>query len=244
MKPFLILQLRPNVTASKNEFNAILTYGELLPEDVIRIRMDKDPLPTIDLTEYSGVIIGGGPWNVSDHPDIKSPEQKSAEYWLSGLLQRIIETDTPFLGRCFGLGALAKILGSTISKEQYTEDVGAVRIELLPDAYKDALLKDLPETFRAIVGHKEACQQLPHGAKHLAQSSVCPIQMFRIKKNVYATQFHPELDVADACVRIDIYKHAGYFKPEDAEKLKKRLQKEKLSVPMEILKRFVQKYKI
>ncbi|PJE76576.1 glutamine amidotransferase [Candidatus Uhrbacteria bacterium CG10_big_fil_rev_8_21_14_0_10_48_16] len=242
MKPFLILQLRPNTVASDGEFSAFLKYGELSPDEVVRIRMDQDPLPLIDLAEFSGVIVGGGPWNVSDEPDSKTPQQKSAEYWLSGFLQRIIETDTPFLGVCYGLGALAKILGSTISKEQFTENASATNIELLPEAHRDDLLKGLPETFRAIVGHKEACQQLPHGAVHLAQSSACPVQMFRLKKNIYATQFHPELDTEGVQVRIDVYKHAGYFPPEEAESLKKQLRKEKITFPMEILKRFVKKY--
>ena len=43
--------------------------------------------------------------------------------------------------------------------------------------------------------------------------------MFRIKENLYATQFHPELDAEGLVTRIDIYRHAGYFPPESAEEL-------------------------
>ena len=36
---------------------------------------------------------------------------------------------------------------------------------------------------------------LPPTAVLLATSPRCPVQMFRVKQNLYATQFHPELDV-------------------------------------------------
>ena len=51
-------------------------------------------------------------------------------------------------------------------------------------------------TFDAFVGHKEACRVLPADAVLLASSPTCPVQMFRVRENLYATQFHPELDVA------------------------------------------------
>ena len=49
--------------------------------------------------------------------------------------------------------------------------------------------------FTAFLGHKEAVSRLPDGAVLLASSATCPVQAFRIGANVYATQFHPELDV-------------------------------------------------
>ena len=55
---------------------------------------------------------------------------------------------------------------------------------------------------------------------HLASSPACPVQAFRIGRNVYATQFHPELDIHGLCTRIDVYQHAGYFEPDQAESVK------------------------
>jgi GMP synthase (glutamine-hydrolysing) len=37
--------------------------------------------------------------------------------------------------------------------------------------------------------------------------------------NVYATQFHPELDTEGLAERIRIYKHSGYFRPDEVESL-------------------------
>jgi GMP synthase (glutamine-hydrolysing) len=51
----------------------------------------------------------------------------------------------------------------------------------------------------------------------LAYSERCPVQAFRIGRRVYATQFHPELDLDGLATRIEVYKYAGYFKPEEAD---------------------------
>ena len=76
----------------------------------------------------------------------------------------------------------------------------------------------------------------------LAESSACPVQAFRVGDNVYATQFHPELDVAGIHVRIDIYKHAGYFPPDAADELKARVADSSVVHPPEIVQRFVSRY--
>ena len=63
------------------------------------------------------------------------------------------------------------------------------------------------------LGHKEAVRRLPDGAVLLASSTTCPVQAFRLGEHVYATQFHPELDVEGLCLRIEIYRDYGYFPP-------------------------------
>jgi GMP synthase (glutamine-hydrolysing) len=79
---------------------------------------------------------------------------------------------------------------------------------------------------------------------HLASSPACPVQAFRVGRNVYATQFHPELDIHGLCTRIDVYKHAGYFAPEQAESVKAMARAGHVSEPPKILTRFVQRYAV
>src|SRR3989338_1304931 len=81
------------------------------------------------------------------------------------------------------------------------------------------------------------------GGTLLASSKDCPPHLFRMGQNVYASQFHPELDVEGMCVRIEIYKHLGYFPLDQAEQVKDEVRRENITVPMEILKRFVKRYK-
>lgn len=244
MKPFLILQLRPIDLASDNEFSAFLRYGGLEENDAYRVRMEKDGIPEINLGDYSGMILGGGPSNVSDDEEIKQDYQKRFEADLNRLFDKIFKRDFPVLGSCYGIGALVKYQGGEVSKERYFEGIGAVEIELSEAGKKDELLAGLPEKFMAFVGHKEACQTIPIGAILLAGSTSCPIQMIRFGKNIYATQFHTELDVDDILLRIQIYKNHGYFSPKDSELLIKKTKNYHVTIPSMILHKFIQKYKI
>jgi GMP synthase (glutamine-hydrolysing) len=243
MKPFLILQLRPVDEASDHEFQSILKYSGLTENEVVRIRMEQNGLPEIKLEEYSGVIVGGGPLMVSDPFEKKSPAEQKFEPQLNKLQKEIIEKDFPYLGACTGLCTLANAMGTEVKTGRYAEDVEALEIILSPAAKTDDILKDFPDTFMAFSGHKESCQSIPEGATLLASSKTCPVNMIRVKNNIYATQFHPELDIEGITIRVNIYKHKGYFPPEDAEKVIEAAKKFTLPFPGKILKNFAQKYR-
>ena len=141
MKPFLILQLRPIDLASDNEFSAFLRYGGLAEHEVHRVRMEKKGIPEIDLSDYSGIIIGGGPSNISDDENKKYPYQIKFEADLNRLLNKVFEVDFPILGTCYGIGALVKHQGGEVSKDRYSESVGVVKIKLTEAAMNDQLTK-------------------------------------------------------------------------------------------------------
>ncbi len=237
MKPFLLIQSRPEDETSDNEYEAFLQYGNLEKHELERFRVEQSPLPEIDFGKYSGIIIGGGPFNASDGN--KSDLQKRVEADMHQLLDKVIEQDFPLLGACYGVGTIVPHQGGVVSRK-YGEDVGPVEITIVKD---DPLLAGLPEKFEAFVGHKEACEVLPKSATLLASSKTCPVQMFRIGQNVYATQFHPELDGHGLETRIIIYKHHGYFPPETADELIARGHSAAVTEPMKILQNFVQRYK-
>jgi len=243
MKPFLILQLRPETEASDDEFAAILDKGGLEAGDVHRIRLDQAPIPGgLRLDDYSGVIVGGGPGCVSDPETAKSPVEKRIEDAVLGLMPEITTRDIPFMGCCYGIGILAHHLGARVGKERFAEPVGATTCALTEAGRADPLLAGLPARFRAFVGHKEALQELPGGCVHLLESGPCPFQMIRFGANVYATQFHPEADSDGFELRIRIYKDRGYFPPETASDLVAMCRAEDVHVPEKILRRFVERY--
>ena len=100
------------------------------------------------------------------------------------------------------------------------------------------LLAGFPEQIDVLLGHKEAVDTTPDGAVLLMTGRVCPIQMFRVGKNVYATQFHPEADADEFTLRIDTYRNHGYFQPHEADELKKRVSLKPTPYAQKILRRF------
>jgi GMP synthase (glutamine-hydrolysing) len=244
MKPFLVLQLRPETDAADDEYAAILDKCQLDASQTRRIRLDQESIPDdFDVTDYAGVIVGGGPGCISDTPEQKSALEARIEQQILGLMPQITEQDHPFMGCCYGLGVLAHHLGADVSKAQYGEPVGPSVCTTLPEAADDPLLQGLDREFEVFVGHKEAVQDVPVGAVHLLTSAPCPVQMIRYGQNVYATQFHPEADAHDFERRIHIYKNHGYFPPEDADRLIHLCHKANVTVPGEILRRFAQRYR-
>lgn len=243
MKPFLILQLRPEAAAAENELDAILEKGGLARSQAVRIRLDCEPLPAeFDLDDYAGIIVGGGPGCVSDPVGQKTEVERRIESTILDLMPAIDASDFPFLGCCYGIGILAHHLGAEVGKERHGEDVGVVECSLTRDGKDDPLLKDVPSKFLAFVGHKEAVQELPAGCSHLLASGPCPFQMIRYKRNIYATQFHPEADSHVFEVRINIYKDKGYFPPEQAQELIEKCHRQNVHVPEAILRNFVCRY--
>jgi len=244
MKPFLILQLRPETQASDDEYEAILEKGGLERSETVRIRLDQEPIPgDLNLQDHAGVIVGGGPGCVSDEEIKKSETEKRIEDAVLNLMPAITEADFPYLGCCYGIGILAHHLGGKVNKERYGEEVGAVECQLTEDGRSDPLLKGSPEQFMAFVGHKEAVQELPAGCSHLLASGPCPYQMIRYKTNVYATQFHPEADSKVFETRVRVYKDKGYFPPSDADRIIEFCHQQDVRIPGQILKNFVDAYR-
>ena len=241
-KPFLLLQSRPEAEASDDEYQAFLKFGGLEADQLVRLRLERGDEPAVNLDDYTGIIMGGGPANFAYPPEEKSPEQLQFEDYIMPLLRRIIAEDKPFLGTCLGVGALVTALGGRTDFD-HGEPVCAVDINLTPEAQDDPLLVGLPASFRGFVGHKEGTDTAPPNSVVLARSVAC-IQLLRARQNVYSAQFHPELDADGLALRIDIYRHAGYFSPEEAQDLIDAAYRESRSVtePVKILRRFVEKY--
>jgi GMP synthase (glutamine-hydrolysing) len=240
--PFLIIQLRPEDETADNELEAIKLYGGLSDEEVVRLRVEKNGLPEINLNDFTAIIVGGSPFDISTPAQNKSEIQHQIESGFNSLFEQLVETDFPFLGCCSGNGLLGNYCGTKISNK-YAEAVGGVDVSLTAEGKLDPLLQGLPDTFRVLLGHKEACDTVPTGSVLLASSSTCPVQMFRVKRNIYATQFHPEGDAEGFTVRINIYKDHGYFPADSAQNLIEAIESENTPQAQSILKRFVDRYR-
>jgi GMP synthase (glutamine-hydrolysing) len=241
VRPFLLLSSRADPQAAEEEYAAFLTGTGLDPAGLHRVRLETEGLPEVDLDRYSGVLLGGGPFNSSDPPEEKPAVQHRVEADLRRLLDEVVVRDFPFLGACYGVGTLGVHQGGVVDRT-FAEPIGSVPITLTPAGRVDPLLRGMPERFDAFVGHKEACRVLPPTAVLLASSPACPVQMFRVRTNLYATQFHPELDRDGIITRARIYQHAGYFPPHELDELVARLHTAVVTDAARILANFVERY--
>lgn len=223
-------------------------YGGLTDSQVVRLRVEQQEhakmLSNLELDKNCTIIVGGSPFDISTPQDQKTETQRIVESGYTHLFDKVAAQDFPFLGCCSGNGLLGEYCGANVST-LYGEAVGGIDISLTTEGKRDPLLAGLPPSFRVVVGHKEGCEDLPPGCTLLATGSNanCPIQMFRLKKNMYATQFHPEADAAGFALRIHAYQHHGYFPPESAESLIEAIACEDTQYAQSILKRFVERYR-
>jgi GMP synthase (glutamine-hydrolysing) len=241
VRPFLLLATRAEDEAADGEYAAFLRLTGLSSDELHRVRMEAGPLPALDLDDYAGVLLGGGPFNSSDPEDTKSATQHRVEAELRGLLDEVVGRDLPFFGACYGIGTLGVHQGGVVDRT-YGEPLSCVPVRLTAAGRADPVLAGMPEVFDALVGHKEACRVPPPSAVLLATSPGCPVQMFRVGQHVYATQFHPELDAAGIVTRARVYQHAGYFPPAELEELVARLSTAVVTEPGRMLANFVARY--
>jgi GMP synthase (glutamine-hydrolysing) len=240
-KPFLLLSIRGEAAAADNEYDSFLRFTGLSEDGLPRVNLAREELAPVDLDAYSGILLGGGPWNASDPQESKSVAQVRSEVAILGLLDEVVARDFPFLGACYGIGTLGMHQGAVVDRS-WPEPVGPLSVTLTPAGEGDPLFAGVPRDFAAYGGHKEAMVTVPTHAVQLATSAACPVQAFRVGSNVYATQFHPELDLEGVCTRIEVYKDAGYFPPSEAETLKELSRAVEVRHPMTVLSNFVARY--
>lgn len=241
MKPFLLLSIRAEPAAADNEYESFLRFSGLETHQLPVVNLAADEPSEISLPDWSGILLGGGAWNASDPESTKSAAQLRSERTIMRLLDEVVRTDFPFLGACYGIGTLGLHQGGLVDRH-WPEPVGPLAITLTDAGLDDPVFAGLPRVFAAYGGHKEALSRLPASATSLATSPACPVQAFRVGRNVYATQFHPELDDHGVCTRIEVYKDAGYFDPGEAEALKERARAVPVTHPMTVLANFVERH--
>ena len=241
MKPFLLITTRDDERIAAEEHASYCMLTGLLPEDLSWLRADQQPLGDLEIDQYSGIILAGSPFTVSEPDESKSENERRVERELAALLDRVLERDFPFLGICYGIGTIGTHQGATVDRT-YGENTQATRISLTPEGLVDPLFGELPAEFDAFVGHKEAISEVPPHLAVLASSPGCPVQAFRVGRNVYATQFHPELDGAAMTTRIHAYMNHGYFDPGEVDALIERVQRADVRASQMVLSRFTEQY--
>ncbi|MDO5533287.1 MAG: glutamine amidotransferase [Propionibacteriaceae bacterium] len=238
MKPFLHLSIRDHDAAVAAEFDAIASFAGLAVGELVQLRVEQAPLPVIRPDDYSGLIIGGGQFNASD--EVKSETQRRVEGDLGRIIDIALAQSVPMLGLCYGVGIVTQHLGGLVDRT-YGETTSAVEVSLTEDGIADPLFDGIPPVFMAFTGHKEACSRTPNDSVLLATGTACPVQAYRVGDRAYVTQFHPELDVDRLVERMEIYRNAGYFDPNEFDVLVEQARQAGVTdAPGKILRNFVE----
>lgn len=239
MKPFLFLAARPEVAAVGPEYESVRRAMGVDAARLEHVRLDRESLGDLPLDRVAGIVVGGSPYNVITPEHEKSATQRRVEADLARLAEAAIARDFPVLYTCYGIGVLTRVIGGTLGT-RYGEPAAPVDITLTPEGVDDPLVGILPERFAAFAGHKEAADELPAEAVLLASSAGCPVQVYRVGRRVYATQFHPEVSADDFIGRAHVYRHHGYFPADELDAFIELVSAASVTEPQRMLRRFAE----
>lgn len=165
------------------------TLNPLLKSAGFRIRyvnFGRHPDAAPSLEGYNGLVVLGGPMSVNHlerHPHLGTEMR---------LIEQALQKDLPVLGICLGAQLIAKTLGSRVYPNDEKE-IGWYDVSPTEMARSDPVAAHFREREKLFQWHGDTFD-IPKGAVHLASSPACANQAFRYGPNVYALQFHLEVD--------------------------------------------------
>lgn len=141
-----------------------------------------DALPT-STRDHAGVVVFGGPMSANDTDAFVRRE--------IDFINVPLKDETPFLGICLGAQMLAKTIGGKVAPHH----AGQVEVGYYDIAPTDAgrALMDWPG--KVYQWHREGFE-VPTGAATMLATGQHYQQAFRVGRNAYGIQFHPELTLA------------------------------------------------
>ena len=178
VKPFLLLATRAEDAAADNEYEAFLAYSGLDEARLVRHRLEHRPLGEIELDAWSGILLGGSPFNCTDPVEAKSVVQLRVEADLAGLLDAVVAADFPLLGACYGIGTSA---GTRARWSTAATPNPLARADTAPSrAGRTRCWRcRTPSTPSSATRRRSAPCPTMRCSRRLA---TCPVQLFRISK--------------------------------------------------------------
>jgi GMP synthase (glutamine-hydrolysing) len=133
-----------------------------------------------------GIVITGSLSNVTEN----LPWMNKFARWI----QPFLNTPVPVLGICFGHQLLAFSFGGKVDFHPEGQEIGSADIYLTSEGMSDILFQDFPETFTGHVCHSQTVTKLPANAVRLANNSFELNHSFKLGRNIWGVQFHPEFN--------------------------------------------------
>ena len=145
-------------------------YSEVVPYD-ISIEKIKEKNP-------KGIIFTGGPASVYGEEAPKCAEG-------------IFELGIPVLGICYGMQLMTHTLGGKVQRADKRE-YGTIDVEI---DNASLLFKGFETKNTFLMSHTDFVETIPEGFKNIGKTNSCPnAGIENIEQNLYAIQFHPEVN--------------------------------------------------
>ncbi|WP_058985404.1 glutamine-hydrolyzing GMP synthase [Hugonella massiliensis] len=158
-------------------------YGQLIARRVRDLHVYSEIMPCDASAEEimaehpSAIILSGGPASVyaEDAPKVDP---------------KVFELGLPVLGFCYGQQIMAVTLGGTVGHTEKGEYGHAT----LTRKGESRLLDGTPAEQQVWMSHRDAVSAVPEGFTVTGTTETCPVaSMECASRNLYATQFHPEV---------------------------------------------------
>ncbi|MFE1666103.1 GMP synthase [Microbacterium sp. P02] len=242
--PLLYVCVRPQKGAAAAEYESFRRATRLDETRLHQHDLVAEALPADAFEKYSGFLVGGSPFNVTDPETSKHDVQRRLEGDLARIADRVLDGSAPPVAAiftCYGIGVVTRMLGGTVSRG-YPEDTGPTTVTLTPAGQGDDLLGGLASQFAALTAHKEGSAEVPPGAELLAVNDACPVQAYRVGERLYATQFHPEPTTKAFTERMAVYRDDGYFAANDYKAVAGRVLAASVTEPARMLRAFARSF--
>lgn len=208
-----------------------LLHPFLRKDDKFRVINCLKETPRIALPRYDFYVITGSRFQAGeDLPWI---------HYLLRQVNRILKSEKPLLGICFGHQLLGRALGAEVIENSKGVEVGTVKMELTKAGKQDPLFAKVPKRFKAFQYHYFDVKGISKikGAELLASNEHTRVQAFRYK-NAWGVQFHPETDLTRARKAIKYRQEMSYDRSLDYDTIYKKL--EKVPAGHQIMRNFYQ----
>lgn len=233
----LYVCVRPELGAADAEH---ASFRRALGVDVVdRLDLLTERLDPARLARYSGVVVGGSPFNVSNVE--KSEVQLRVEADLQHIARLAIGGGIAAFFTCFSIGVVTRMLGGEVTSDT-PESASATVIETTPAAAADPIFGPSAPALTVFTAHKESAAALPQGAVLLATNDTCPVQAYRVGTHLYTAQFHPEPTPRDFADRMTFYRTTGYFDPDEFDLVQGQVLSASVTEGAALLRRFAQTF--
>ena len=193
---FLLLQVRNADDPMRD--HEVRSFARALGVDIEQIEVFDRLKGTLTANDHIGadmLLLGGsGHYSATDDAD-----------WLYRALDSlslVYDCGKPTFASCWGFQAMARAMGGHVVHDQNRAEVGTHRLFLTDAGREDPVFGSLSNSFDGQMGHEDSVVELPPNASSVRNR----MEAYRFDdRDIYCTQFHPELNAADIVQRIHQY---------------------------------------